>query len=140
MPVDVGLLESIARLALFADLDQDELEKMLPGLEEVSYSEGHWILRRGDEDVGLHVIVDGEVGVVLEDEELAVLSKGSFFGEISALLREPTVADIVARTNVRCLFVPDAEVESFLLSSPRVMFRMLQTEARRVRTTDERHI
>jgi CRP-like cAMP-binding protein len=140
MPADVAMLESVARLALFADLDREELEALLPGLEEVSFSEGHWILRRGDEDVGLHVIVDGEVGVVLEDEELAVLSKGSFFGEISALLHEPTVADIVARTNVRCLFVPDDQVEEFLLSWPRVMYRMLQTEARRVRTTDERHI
>ena len=140
MPADATLLESVSRLALFADLDQDELERLLPGLEEVSFPEGRWILRRGDEDVGLHVIVDGEVGVVLEDEELAVLSKGSFFGEISALLHEPTVADIVARTNVRTLFVPDDKVEDFLLSSPRVMYRMLQTEARRVRTTDERHI
>jgi CRP/FNR family transcriptional regulator, cyclic AMP receptor protein len=140
MPVDVGLLESVARLALFADLARDELEALLDRLDEVSFDEGHWILRRGDEDVGLHVIVDGEVGVVLEEEEIAVLSKGSFFGEISALLHEPTVADIVARTNVRCLFVPDEQVEEFLLASPRVMYRMLQTEARRVRTTDERHI
>ena len=140
MPADVALVDSVARLALFADLDRDELESLLPGLTELSFDEGHWILRRGDEDVGLHVIVDGEVGVVLEEEELAVLSKGSFFGEISALLREPTVADIVARTNVRCLYVPADEVEGFLLSSPRVMFRMLQTEARRVRTTDEQHI
>jgi CRP-like cAMP-binding protein len=140
MPTDVALLDSVARLALFADLDRVELEQLVPVLEEVSFPEGRWILRRGDENVGLHVIVDGEVGVVLEEEELAVLSKGSFFGEISALLREPTVADIIARTNVRCLFVPAADVEGFLLASPRVMFRMLQTEARRVRTTDERHI
>jgi CRP/FNR family transcriptional regulator, cyclic AMP receptor protein len=140
MPADVGLIDSVARLALFADLSRDEIEALLPNLHEVSFDEGHWILRRGDEDVGLHVIVDGEVGVVLEDEELAVLSKGSFFGEISALLHEPTVADIVARTTVRCLFVPDQHVEAFLLGSPRVMYRMLQTEARRVRTTDERHI
>jgi CRP-like cAMP-binding protein len=140
MPADVGLIDSVARLALFADLSRDEIEALLPNLHEVSFDEGHWILRRGDEDVGLHVIVDGEVGVVLEDEELAVLSKGSFFGEISALLHEPTVADIVARTNVRCLFVADQHVEAFLLGSPRVMYRMLQTEARRVRTTDERHI
>jgi CRP/FNR family transcriptional regulator, cyclic AMP receptor protein len=137
MPADATLVESVSRLALFADLSQDELERILPGLEEVSFPEGRWILRRGDEDVGLHVIVDGEVGVVLEDEELATLKRGSFFGEISALLREPTVADIVARSEVRCLFVPAPDVEQFLLDSPRVMLRMLQTEARRLRTTDE---
>jgi CRP-like cAMP-binding protein len=131
------LLDRVSRLALFADLDREELEALLPHVEEISFDEGKWIVRRGDEEVGLHIIVDGEVGVVLEDEELATLKRGSFFGEISALLREPTVADIVARSEVRCLFVPAPDVEQFLLDSPRVMLRMLQTEARRLRTTDE---
>ncbi len=138
MGIDVGLLESVSRLSLFAGLDREQLAALLPRLTEVSFSEGDWVVRRGDTDVGLFIIVEGEVGVVIEEEELATLPTGSFFGEISALLREPTVADIVARSHLRCLFVPAAEVESFLLSEPITMLRMLQTEARRVRTADER--
>jgi CRP-like cAMP-binding protein len=88
-------------------------------------------------DPGLYIIVDGEVSVVLEGEELAALTAGSFFGEISALLDEPVVADVIARTPLRCLYVPPAQVEDFLLANPKVMYRMLQTEARRLRTTDE---
>ncbi len=137
MASDTALVESVARLFLFADLDRVELEALLPRMREVSFDEGEWVVRRGQTDVGLHVIVDGEVGVVLMDEELAVLPKGSFFGEISALLGEPTVADVVARAPLRCLFVPAEEVTEFLLSSPGVMLRMLETEARRLRTTDE---
>jgi CRP/FNR family transcriptional regulator, cyclic AMP receptor protein len=137
VPTDVSLVESMGRLALFADLDREALEALLPHAEEVSFDEGKWVVRRGEEDVGLYVIVDGEVGVVLEDEELATLKRGSFFGEISALLHEPTVADIVARSPVRCLVVPAGNVERFLLESPTIMLRMLQAEARRLRTTDE---
>lgn len=133
----MALVESVSRLALFADLRQPDLEELLPGLEEASFHEGEWVVRRGQTEVGLFIIVDGEVSVVLEGDELASLSKGSFFGEISALLDEPTVADVIARTPLRCLFVPPDRVESFLLANPRVMFRMLQTEARRLRTTDE---
>ena len=137
MAVDQSLLDSVSRLSLFSDVPRDELEALLPRLREVSFNEGEWVVRRGHEDVGLLVIVDGEAGVVLEDEELAVLPKGSFFGEISSLLGEPTVADVIARAPLRCLYVPAEDVEAFLLSSPRVMYRMLQTEARRLRTTDE---
>jgi CRP-like cAMP-binding protein len=137
MTADTGLLASVSRLALFADLDEAELSALLESLREVVYDEGHWVVRRGETNPGLQIIVDGEAGVSLEDAELAILKKGSFFGEISALLDEPTVADIVARTRLVCLLVPAAEVERFLLANPRVMFRMLQTEARRVRTTDE---
>lgn len=137
MAADVDLIESVSRLALFADLGREQLGAVLPSLQEVAYGEGEWVVRRGDTDVGLHVVVEGEVGVVLEGHELAVLKKGSFFGEISALLGEPAVADVVARSPLRCLYLDDAQVEPFLLAHPIVMLRMLQTEARRLRTTDE---
>ena len=137
MAGDVALVRSVSRLALFADLEQDQLDALLAVLEEVTFNEGEWVLRRGQENVGLYVIVDGEVGIQLNDEEIAVLSKGSFFGEISVLLEEPTVADVLARTPLRCLYVPAEEVEDFLVANPRVMYRMLQTEARRLQATDE---
>jgi CRP-like cAMP-binding protein len=140
MPADVALLETVSRLALFADLGQAELDDVLPSMRELTFTEGQWVLRRGQEQVGLHIIVDGEVGVLLEDEELATLNRGSFFGEISALLDEPVVADVIARTPLRCLHIPADEVEGFLTANPRVTYRMLQTEARRLRDTDERRI
>jgi CRP-like cAMP-binding protein len=140
MPGDVALLETASRLALFADLGEAELDLLLPSLQEASYNEGEWVLRRGQERVGIYIIVDGEVGILLEDEELATLSRGSFFGEISALLGEPTVADVIARAPLWCLFVPSDQVEHFLVSNPRVMYRMLQTEARRLQMTDERRV
>jgi CRP-like cAMP-binding protein len=137
MSVDLALVENVSRLSLFADLSYSEIEELLPMVEEVLYHEGQWVVRRGEVDVGLNIIVDGEVSVVLEGDELASLSKGSFFGEISALLGEPTVADVIARTPLQCLFVKPEDVEPFLIANPRVMYRMLQTEARRLRTTDE---
>ena len=140
MTADPALLANAGRLALFADLEREQLAEIVGALQEVSYEEGQWVLRRGEMVVGMHIIVDGEAGVVLEETELATLSKGSFFGEISALLGEPTAADIVARSRLRCLVVPTEDVERFLLANPRVMYRMLQTEARRVRTTDELRI
>ena len=137
MTADVDLIESLSRLALFADLDTGRLGAVLPSLQEVTYGEGEWVVRRGDTHVGLYVLVDGEVGVVLDGHELAVLKKGSFFGEISALLGEPAVADVVARSPLRCVYLEDSHVEPFLLANPLVMYRMLQTEARRLQMTDE---
>jgi CRP-like cAMP-binding protein len=135
-----GLVESVSRLVLFAGLERGELSSILASLEEVVYEEGAWVVRQGDTSPGLQIIVEGEAGVVLQSEELATLKMGSFFGEISTLLGEPAVADVVARTRLRCLLVPSDEVEGFLLANPRVMYRVLQTEARRVRTADERRL
>ena len=74
---------------------------------------------------------------VIGDEEVALLSRGTFFGEVSALLDEPVSADIVTRAPLRCLVVPADELESFLIANPRVMFKMLQTEARRLRNAQQ---
>jgi CRP-like cAMP-binding protein len=133
-------MENVARLALFSGLSYTEIEEVLPMIEEVLYHEGEWVVRRGEVGVGLNIIADGEVSVVLEGDELASLSKGSFFGEISALLGEPTVADVIARTPLQCLFIKPDDVESFLIANPKVMYRMLQAEARRLRTIDELRI
>jgi CRP-like cAMP-binding protein len=136
-PADTALLETLARLALFAGLDPADLEALVAMTREAEFEEGDWIVRRGEDDLGLYMIVEGEIGVVFEGEELAVLSHGSFFGEISTLLGEPAVADILARTWTRCLVVDAPDVQGFLLRFPMVTLRMLQTEARRLKTADE---
>jgi CRP-like cAMP-binding protein len=135
--VNVDLQDALARLALFADFEPSDLAQLLEVAQEVSFREGERVVERGQLDIGLYVIVEGEVSVVLQDEELAVLPRGSFFGEISSLLGEAVVADIVARSPLRCLVIPPGEVENLLLAQPRVALRMLKTEARRLKTTDE---
>ena len=137
MAVNLELQDALARLALFADFAPADFERLLSIAQEVSFPEGVRVVERGQLDIGLHVIVEGEVGVVFQDEELAVLPRGSFFGEISCLLGEPVVADIVARSPLRCLVIPPQEVDTLLLQHPRVTLRMLKTEARRLKTTDE---
>ena len=131
------LHEDAARLALFVDLGKEELAALLGAMEERSYDEGEHVVRQGDPRLDLHVIVEGEVAVSIGDDEVATLSKGSFFGEISALLDEEPVANVIARTRLRCLVVPAAGLERFLLANPRVMLRILQTEARRLRTAGQ---
>jgi CRP/FNR family transcriptional regulator, cyclic AMP receptor protein len=133
----VDFVEDLGRLALFADLPKAELETIARSCDEVSFREGEWIIRQGDAHSAVYVIVDGEVAVVIDDEDRRVLSKGSFFGEVSVLLGEPASASIVTRTPLSCLVVPGAEVQAFLVSHPLVTYRILQAEARRLRTASE---
>ena len=126
----------LGRLGIFADLTEAELRDVAAELDERSFPEGGWVLRQGETGTGLFIVVDGEVGVVIDDEERATLATGSFFGEVSVLLGEPVTADIVVRKPLRCLVIPPQRAEEFLLAYPRVMYRMFQIEARRLRTVD----
>ena len=131
------LIESLARISLFADLSQPELEAVAHSSEEEVFGEGQRILREGLTGSGLYVVLEGEVIVKRGDLELARLGRGEFFGEISVLLDTTPMADVVAASpQVRCLLVPAPDVESFLLERPQVLYRMLRAEARRLRAAE----
>ena len=126
------LVETLRRFNLFADLDRTQLEAIADPDSERSFAAGERIMRRGMSGTGFYVILDGEATVTLSGEELNRLRQGDFFGEISTLLDEPLTADITAETPVRVLEIPGPRLEAFLLSYPKVMLRMLVTEARRL--------
>jgi len=125
----------LSRLGIFSDLGESEIRALADELPGRTFPAGAHVLRRGRPGDGLYIILDGEAGVVVDDEERALLSTGSFFGEVSVLLGELPTADVITRTPLCCLVIPPEQVEGFLVARPRVMFRMLQTEARRLRAT-----
>lgn len=130
------LINDIAGLPLFADLTRPQLEAVVHTLEDEYFSEGQRILRQGFSGSNLYIILSGEAAVFVNGTQRATLGRGDFFGEISALLGEPPAADVAALHPLRCLVMPAADVEAFLLTYPKVAFRMLQAEARRVRSAN----
>jgi len=129
--------EVLARLSLFADLAPAQLEAIAHRFDEEVFPEGARVLRKDLKGSGLFVILDGDAVVRIGDQEVTRFGPGEFFGEISVLTGDPPVADVQALTQLRCLVIPGPDFEPFLIEHPRVLFRMLQAEARRLRTTTE---
>lgn len=127
----------LARLSLFADVPPAQLEAISHRFDEEVFPEGERVLRKDLKGSGLFVILDGEAVVRIGDEEVTRFGPGDFFGEVSLLTSEPPNADVVALTMLRCLVIPGPDFEPFLLEQPRVLYRMLQAEARRLRNTTE---
>lgn len=130
------LVDAIAGFALFADLPDPRLEGIVHLFEEAVFAEGEKVLRQGLTGSGFYVIIDGEAAILVDGEERARLGRGEFFGEISIILGESPIADVVAMRPLRCLLLPGPRVESFLVDHPRVMYRMLQAQARRLRAAN----
>ena len=136
MSNDAELIDTLAGFALFADLDLAALERVAHMAEEVVFPAGTRVIRQGLSGSGLHVILEGAAAVVIDGDERARFGPGDFFGEISVLLGIAPVADIVAVQPIRALVLAGPETEAFLLSNPRVMYRMLQAMARRLRAAN----
>ncbi len=132
------ILDALAGLALFSDLERPQLQAVAHTMSEESFPAGQRILRQGFSGAGFFIILDGEVTVRVDDEEVARLGKGDFFGEISLLLGEPPVADVVATGTVQALQLAGPDLRAFLLAYPTLMYRMLQAVGRRLDRANRR--
>jgi CRP-like cAMP-binding protein len=130
------IADVLAGFAMFGDLQTPQLLGVAGALEEVFFPEGERILRQGLSTTGFFVILEGTADVTIDGTKRSTLHRGDFFGEVSILLGEPPTADIVAVTPMRCLAMSGPGVEPFLLAYPRVMYRMLQAQARRLRNAN----
>ena len=132
------IADAIAGMAIFADLARPQLMGVASRFEEAFFPKGARVLRQGLTGSGFYVILEGEAEVRVDGQRRATLGRGEFFGEVSILLGEPPIADIVATRPLRCIVLGGPAVEGFLIDHPRVMFRMLQAQARRLRGANQR--
>jgi len=130
------IADILAGFTLFGDLQTPQLLGVAGAFEEVVFPAGERILRQGLTGSGFYVILDGVADVRIDGQQRATLGRGDFFGEVSILLGEPPTADVVANTTLRCIQIAGSSVETFLVDHPRVMFRMLQAQARRLRNAN----
>ncbi len=130
------LVDTLAGFTLFADLSRPQLMGVVHRFEDVAFAEGERVLRQGLKGSGFFVILEGEASVLVDGNERARLNRGDFFGEASILLGEPPIADVVALRPLQCMVLPGPQVEEFLVGHPKVLFRMAQAQARRLRSAN----
>lgn len=135
MDVRDDVVQIIAGFPLFADLSGPELARVVRPFDEALFAEGERILRQGFPGSGFYIILDGSAAIRIDGVDRFSLGPGDYFGEISCLLGVPPTADIIPLRPLRCLVMTAADLEPFLIANPRVMFRVLQAEARRLSST-----
>ena len=135
MAVRGDVVNTIAAFSLFADLNGPQLEEVAHLFDETFFGEGERILRQGVSGSGFYIILEGTAAIRVNGVDRSSLKAGDYFGEISCLLGEVPIADIVAATPLRCLVLPGGQLEGFLTAHPKVMYRLLQGEARKLKNT-----
>ena len=94
---------TLRRIRILAGMTDEQLERLARFVEVESVPAGLVIVRQGERDDTLYLILEGELRVRLEivgrETVLARLSAGDFFGDIAFLDRGPRSADVVANTH-----------------------------------------
>ena len=109
---------------------------------EVTFQPDEFIFQQGDEsNFDLLVLLEGTVEVRKGGEVLETFDKkGTFLGEVSAMLRAPHAASVVATSPCRALRIPARNVFDFLRSKPAVALRLSESLAERLAHVLNEHV
>ncbi len=113
---------------------------MSQGLLGKVYEDGNIIIRQGEPGDCMYEIQEGQVEVVQEKDgkeiQLAVLSRGDFFGEMALFDREVRSATVRAKGEVRALTIDKRTFLRRITEDPSLAFRIVERMSRRIRELD----
>jgi CRP-like cAMP-binding protein len=133
----------LLKVPVFQDLNKRELNKIKRILHQREYSRDEKIFNEGDIGLGMYIIIEGEVRIVCgpENQILADLSGGDFFGELSLLDDAPRSAAAVAKTPCVTLSFFKPELLDLLNRDPqlgcKILFKLAWVIGERLKSTNE---
>ena len=130
---EVELLRSVP---LFAKIDASKLKLLAFTSERLTYNAGQELFHQGDMGDAAYVIVDGEVGVIIDTPTgpvtVATMGKNAFVGEIAILCDVPRTATIMANSRVETLRISKDLFFRLVTEFPEMAVEIMRELARRL--------
>lgn len=116
MPDMVALLRGVA---IFQNLDNDELERVAEVCKTQEFVSGEYIFREGEAGNRLYLLFEGDVRISRVvpgsgEEALAVLKPGSLFGEMSVFDRSERSTDAISNGGSKVITISRSDFELLL--------------------------
>jgi len=134
--VAVDTVDTLARVPLLQGIERRDLERLARSFRERSFDEGSTVTREGEAGVGFFVILDGTATVSIGGDVKTTLGPGDSLGEMALIDEGPRTATVVADAPLRCLALSPWEFRAFVEDHPSIAWHLLQTLARRLRSTE----
>lgn len=115
-------LAALASVDLFRGLPDDARDALAGQLTYMPFAAGEAVTHEGDHDDGLYMLVRGQAAVQIgagrEEREVARLSAGQFFGEMSLMTGEARTASVIAATDLVTYRIDKPVFEAILHATP----------------------
>jgi len=127
--MDLSLLK---KAAIFADLDEAELERVAEICTEQQFKFGQTIFKENEPGNRLYIISEGEVRVSRNvpgsgEEALAVLKPAACFGEMAVFDRSTRSTDAIANTDCKLLTISRSDFEILLDFDRDIAYKILRS-------------
>jgi signal transduction histidine kinase len=128
------------RLPLFADLSEEDLERLYLMSKALPVPAGRLLIEEGNPGDELYIVVDGELEVSKrqggQDSVLAVRRAGEVVGEMALLEQAPRSASVRALRDSLVLVISEEAFRTLLARSASAALTILQTVISRLRNAE----
>jgi CRP-like cAMP-binding protein len=136
----------LRRVKALAELSDDQLRRFVRFMETQTVRQWAQIVKQGDPDDGMFLVLDGELRVRLmitgKETILATLGPGECFGEIALFDQGPRSADVVANKDSILLKISSEAFDKLRREAPElsapILFAISKTLAARIRADNKR--
>lgn len=128
-------------LLLIDDHFSSKLKDANLPIVENKYTKGELILRKGQVSEHLHIIKSGQVNIYILQEQkvnLATLSAGQFFGEMSCLTSDPVSAHVEADNDVTTITLSKQGMMLLMDENPEFRMKIIETMVKRIQNSNTR--
>jgi CRP-like cAMP-binding protein len=132
----------LSKIALFSPLRKKDLRRIAKLASHQYFKKGDVIIREGDRDGRVFVVISGEVAVIKDigketEKLLAVFKSENYFGEMAILDDYVRAASVVAREDSDVISLDQWNLREEILKNPSIAIELLQTLSRRLRKAQE---
>ncbi len=130
------------KVPLFSLMKESDLERIANLARRHLYQRGETIIREGDRDGRLFVIVRGEVEVVKgmggkKERRVRTLGPLNYFGEMALIDDLVRSASVVAKEETEVLILDQWELRQEIEKYPAMAFELLQMLSQRIRAIEK---
>jgi CRP/FNR family transcriptional regulator, cyclic AMP receptor protein len=120
-------IDTLRRVALFADLSDAELERIGSVFKRRRFAQGETVIQQGSDAAAFFVIDSGEAAVLVDGREQRTLNAGEHFGEMALIDAGTRTATITATTELVCSGVTFWDFQPLIEENGVIGWKLLQS-------------
>lgn len=118
------------QISIFQGLEPAEIAKLIEMSPVITCNPGDKIIGQDIADRTVFVVLSGAVEVLRDGKFVALMSRGSVFGEVAFLLGTERTADVVAATEAKVISLRERVLNELIASESKIAARFLLNLAR----------
>ncbi|MEK9148614.1 MAG: cyclic nucleotide-binding domain-containing protein [Candidatus Desantisbacteria bacterium] len=110
-------ISSLKRIPIFAKVPEEKLAQIAKLLTIRKFKDQSIVIEKGKKNDTFYIVWEGEVEVIIDDN-ISILKKGDYFGEISLREGREATASVVAKCPVSLLSLQADDFRVVLSNNP----------------------